>query len=221
VTIKVLLADDQQLVRAGFRVLIESEPDLEVVGEAATGREAVDLARATLPDVVVMDIRMPEMDGLAATVEILGTETLRHTRVLILTTFEIDEYVFRALQAGASGFVGKGVDPHGLVKAIRTINDGDALLSAAATRALISRFLTGPTVAAMPKSLEMLTNREREVLTLVAAGWTNDEIAQQLVVSPATTKTHINRTMTKLGVRDRAQLVVIAYQTGLVRPGVG
>jgi DNA-binding NarL/FixJ family response regulator len=220
VTIKVLLADDQQLVRTGFRVLIESEPDLEVVGEAATGREAVDVARRTQPDVVVMDIRMPDMDGLAATVEILDIAALRNTRVLILTTFEIDEYVFQALQAGASGFVGKGVDADALVKAIHTIHDGDALLSAAATKTLISRFLTAPAVAAAPKSLETLTNREREVLTLVAAGWTNDEIAQHLVVSPATTKTHINRTMTKLGVRDRAQLVVIAYQTGLVRPGV-
>lgn len=220
-TIKVLLADDQQLVRTGFRVLIESEPDLEVVGEAATGREAVDVARRTQPDVVVMDIRMPDMDGLAATVEILSTAALRNTRVLILTTFEIDEYVFQALHAGASGFVGKGVDADALVTAIRTIHDGDALLSAAATKTLISRFLTAPALAAAPKSLETLTNREREVLTLVAAGWTNDEIAQHLVVSPATTKTHINRTMTKLGVRDRAQLVVIAYQTGLVRPGVG
>ena len=219
--IRVLLADDQQLVRTGFRVLIEAQPDLEVIGEAATGREAVDLARRTQPDVVVMDIRMPDTDGLAATMEILGTPALCGTRVLILTTFEIDEYVFRALQAGASGFVGKGVDADGLAQAIRTVHEGDALLSAAATKTLISRFLAEPAVAAAPGRLDTLTNREREVLTLVAAGWTNDEISQHFVVSPATTKTHINRTMTKLGVRDRAQLVVIAYQSGLVRPGIG
>jgi DNA-binding NarL/FixJ family response regulator len=217
--IRVLLADDQKLIRAGFRVLIDSAPDLEVVGEAATGREAVDLVRTMRADVVLMDIRMPELDGLAATREITGDDDLAGVRVLILTTFEVDEYVFQALRAGASGFLGKGVDPTELLDAIRVVAGGDALLSAKATRSLIERFLAQPddSPQAAPEALRALTDREREVLVLVAAGLSNDDIAERLVVSPLTAKTHVNRAMMKLGARDRAQLVVIAYQTGLVR----
>jgi DNA-binding NarL/FixJ family response regulator len=220
VTIRVLLADDQALLRAGFRVLIETAPDLEVVGEASTGREAVDLVRQTLADVVLMDIRMPDLDGLAATELINKDEDLAGVRVLILTTFEIDEYVFRALRAGASGFLGKGVEPTQLLEAIRVVNRGEALLSPAATKSLIARFLTHPDQGYLsaPEQLAALTDREREVLALVAGGLSNDEIAQHFVLSPATVKTHVNRAMVKLGVRDRAQLVVIAYETGLVRP---
>jgi DNA-binding NarL/FixJ family response regulator len=218
--IRVLLADDQPLLRGGFRVLIETAPDLEVVGEAATGREAVELARQTRADVVLMDIRMPDVDGLTATRLITEDEDLAGVRVLILTTFEIDEYVFRALRHGASGFLGKSAEPADLLDAIRTVNRGDALLSPAATRGLIARFLSYPDHAdpPRPERLAALTDREREVLTLVAAGLSNDEIAQRLVVSPATAKTHVNRAMVKLGARDRAQLVVIAFTTGLVRP---
>jgi DNA-binding NarL/FixJ family response regulator len=219
-TIRVLLADDQALMRMGFRVLIDSAPDLEVVGEARTGREAVELTRATRADVVLMDIRMPDLDGLAATRLISEDEDLAGVRVLILTTFEIDEYVFRALRAGASGFLGKGAEPAELIEAIRVVSRGDALLSPTATKSLIARFLAQPDrgVPPAPQGLGMLTNREREVLALVAGGLSNDEIAEHLVVSPATIKTHVNRAMVKLGARDRAQLVVIAYQTGLVRP---
>jgi DNA-binding NarL/FixJ family response regulator len=218
--IRVLLADDQPLLRAGFRVLIDTAPDLEVVGEAGTGRAAVDLARTTRADVVLMDIRMPDIDGLAATQMITEDEDLAGVRVLILTTFEIDEYVFRALRHGASGFLGKSAEPDELLNAIRTVDRGDALLSPAATRGLIARFLSYPDHAATPapERLAVLTDREREVLALVAAGLSNDEIAQRLVVSPATAKTHVNRAMVKLGARDRAQLVVIAFTTGLVRP---
>ncbi|GAA4735953.1 response regulator transcription factor [Phytohabitans rumicis] len=217
--IRVLLADDQKLIRAGFRVLIDSAPDLEVVGEAATGREAVDLLRTTRADVVLMDIRMPELDGLAATREITADEELAGVRVLILTTFEVDEYVFQALRAGASGFLGKGVDPAELLDAIRVVAGGEALLSAKATRSLIERFLAQPddSPQATPEALRALTDREREVLGLVAAGLSNDDIAERLVLSPLTAKTHVNRAMMKLGARDRAQLVVIAYQTGLAR----
>jgi DNA-binding NarL/FixJ family response regulator len=219
--IRVLLADDQALVRAGFRVLVESAPDLEVVGEASTGQEAVELAAGTQADVVLMDIRMPELDGLAATRKITEDENLAGVRVLILTTFEIDEYVFKALRAGASGFLGKGVEPTELLAAIRVVARGDALLSPAATRGLIARFLDQPDRADAPKpeQLDVLTDREREVLGLVGAGLSNEEIAEQLVLSPLTAKTHVNRTMMKLGARDRAQLVVIAYETGLVRAG--
>jgi DNA-binding NarL/FixJ family response regulator len=218
--IRVLLADDQPLLRAGFKVLIDSAPDIEVVGEAATGHQAVDLARRTRADVVLMDIRMPDLDGLAATRLISEDEDLAGVRVLILTTFEIDEYVFRALRYGASGFLGKSAEPEELLGAIRTVNRGDALLSPAATRSLIARFLAQPDQAEPVDKgvLALLTDREREVLTLVAAGMTNDEIARHLVLSPATAKTHVNRAMVKLGARDRAQLVVIAYQTGLVHP---
>jgi DNA-binding NarL/FixJ family response regulator len=220
-TIRVLLADDQALVRAGFRVLVESAPDLEVVGEASTGLEAVELAAGTRADVVLMDIRMPELDGLAATRKITEDENLASVRILILTTFEIDEYVFKALRAGASGFLGKGVEPTELLAAIRVVARGDALLSPAATRGLIARFLNqpDPATAPRPEQLDVLTDREREVLGLVGAGLSNEEIAEHLVLSPLTAKTHVNRTMMKLGARDRAQLVVIAYETGLVKAG--
>jgi DNA-binding NarL/FixJ family response regulator len=219
-TIRVLLADDQPLLRAGFRVLIDSVPDLEVVAEAANGREAVRLAKEARADVALMDIRMPELDGLAATRLITADDDLAGVRVLILTTFEIDEYVFQALRAGASGFLGKSVEPDELIAAIRVVERGDALLSPGATRSLIARFLAQPDPAdpVGPARLAALTDREREVLALVAAGMSNDEIARRLVLSPATAKTHVNRAMVKLGARDRAQLVVIAYQAGLVRP---
>ncbi|WP_431936547.1 response regulator [Micromonospora sp. RP3T] len=218
-TVRVLLADDQTLIRAGFRALVDSAPDLCVVGEAATGREAVERARATRADVVLMDIRMPDLDGLAATREITADEDLAGVRVLILTTFEVDEYVFEALRAGASGFLGKGVEPAELLDAIRTVAGGEALLSPKATRGLIARFLAqpDPRPGATPERLRVLTEREREVVTLVAAGLSNEQIAQRLVVSPLTAKTHVNRAMAKLDARDRAQLVVIAYQSGLVR----
>ncbi|MFJ9381129.1 response regulator [Streptomyces sp. NPDC101455] len=219
--IRVLLADDQKLIRAGFRALVDAAPDLEVVGEASTGREAVELARSTRADIVLMDIRMPEVDGLAATREITADEDLAGVRVLILTTFEVEEYVFNALRAGASGFLGKGVEPVELLAAIRLVADGEALLSPIATRSLIARFLTEPddepgTQTAVP--LHALTGREREVLALVAAGLSNGEIAERLHVSTSTAKTHVNRAMTKLGARDRAQLVVMAYRAGLARP---
>jgi DNA-binding NarL/FixJ family response regulator len=219
VTIRVLLADDQPLVRGGFRVLVDSADDLEVVGEAATGLAAVELTRATEPDVVLMDIRMPELDGLAATR--LITAERPQTRVLILTTFEIDDYVFQALRAGASGFLGKSAEPRELLDAIRTVHDGGALLSPAATRSLIARCLAQPDREPLrvPDRLASLTEREREVLVLVASGLSNEDIADRLVVSPHTAKTHVNRAMTKLGAHDRAQLVIIAYETGIVRAG--
>jgi DNA-binding NarL/FixJ family response regulator len=214
---KVLIADDQALVRAGFRVLIDSEPDLEVVGEAADGIQAVALARSSGADVVLMDIRMPEMDGLAATRELVaGPEG---PRVIILTTFDIDEYVFEALRAGASGFLLKDTDPAELLQAVRVVASGDALLAPSVTRRLIEEFAMRPDPhRTPPEALSVLTEREREVLGLVAAGLSNHEIAQELVISPATAKTHVSRVMMKLGARDRAQLVVIAYETGLVRP---
>jgi DNA-binding NarL/FixJ family response regulator len=219
VSIRVVLADDQPLVRGAFALFVGSAPDLTVVGEAATGREAVDLARTEAVDVVVMDIRMPDLDGLTATRMI--TAELPSTRVLVLTTFEVDEYVFEALRAGASGFLGKNAEIEELFDAIRTVHRGDALLSAAATHALINRFLRQPgrNAASGDGRLATLTDREREVLTLVATGLSNDDIADHLVVSPHTVKTHINRAMTKLGAHDRAQLVILAYETGLVRPG--
>ncbi|MEC3979673.1 response regulator transcription factor [Amycolatopsis sp. H20-H5] len=218
--IRVLLADDQALIRAGFRVLLDSSPELEVVGEAANGREAVALARSTRADVVLMDIRMPDLDGLAATRAITADEDLAGVKVLILTTFEIDEYVFEALRAGASGFLGKGVEPAHLIQAIQVIAAGDSLLSPVATSGLIARFLAEPERAAppAPPALDVLTAREREIVTLVATGLSNDDIAEKLFVSPLTAKTHVNRAMMKLGARDRAQLVVVAFQTGLVRP---
>ena len=222
-TTRVLIADDQALLRAGFRALIDSADDLDVIGEASTGREALELVRAGGVDVVLMDVRMPEMDGLAATRAITGDPALGEVKVLILTTFELDEYVFQALRSGASGFLGKGVGPDELLDAIRLVDRGDSLLSPVATRALITRFLDRPERPAgfAPERLRMLTPREREVVGLVAMGLSNDELAEHLVVSPLTAKTHVNRAMTKLGARDRAQLVVIAYETGLVRRGEG
>ena len=221
-TIRVLVADDQALMRAGFLVLIDSSPDLQVVGEASTGREAVELTKQQHPDVVLMDIRMPDLDGLTATQLISEDDNLSDVKVLILTTFEIDEYVFRALRAGASGFLGKGARPGELLDAIRTVARGEALLSPVATKTLIARVLSHPDHGSVPtpELLDTLTDREREVLRLVAAGLSNFEIAESLVVSPATAKTHVNRAMVKLGARDRAQLVVIAYETGFVRPVV-
>ncbi|MFE4756108.1 response regulator [Streptomyces olivochromogenes] len=221
-TFRILLADDQALLRGTFRLLIDAEPDMEVVGEAGTGHEAVELARSRRADVIVMDIRMPEMDGLAATRAITADEDLAGVKILILTTFEEDEFVARALHAGASGFLGKGIDPTDLLDAIRIVAAGEALLSPAATKALISRYLTQPTATLpenMPRRLETLTPREREVMALVATGLTNDEIAEHLFITPFTVKTHANRAMAKLGARDRAQLVVVAYQTGITRIG--
>ncbi|WP_330307834.1 MULTISPECIES: response regulator transcription factor [unclassified Streptomyces] len=220
-TIRVLLADDQALLRATFRILIDSCDDLHVVAEATDGKEAVELAHVHHPDVVLMDIRMPGTDGLTATTAICADPDLSATRVLILTTFEIDEYVAQAMRAGASGFLGKDVAADALLDGIRTVASGDALLSPAATRTLITRFLTTPapgTPLALPDSLDTLTAREREVMALAAEGQSNTEIAERLVVSPLTVRTHIHRAMTKLNARDRAQLVVIAYQSGLVRP---
>ncbi len=220
-TIRVLLVDDQPLLRGSFTYLINSTPDLEVVGEAGTGRQAVELARETRADVVLMDIRMPDVDGLTATRLITADEDLAGVRVLILTTFEIDEYVYGALRAGASGFLGKSAEPGELLEAIRIVNRGDALLSPAAVKSLIARCLASPEQADPPAAgrLAALTEREREVLALVAEGLSNDDIAQRLYVSPQTVKTHVNRTMAKLAAHDRAQLVVIAYQAGLVKPG--
>ena len=216
-TVRVALADDQTLVRAGFRALLENADDIEVVGEAANGVEAVDLARSARPDVVLMDIRMPLLDGLEATRRIVADELLGGVRVVVLTTFELDEYVFEALRAGASGFLLKDIDPADLRQAVRVVAGGDALLSPAVTRTLIEEFVARPARQAVaPERLEALTDREREVMALVAEGLTNDEIGQRLFMSPATARTHVSRAMVKLGARDRAQLVVLAYQSGLV-----
>jgi DNA-binding NarL/FixJ family response regulator len=220
-TLKVLLADDQVLVRAGFRVLVDSDPGLEVVAEATDGAQAVDLCRRHRPDVVLMDIRMPGTDGLEATRQIGSAPGLESIRVLILTTFETDEYVFEALRAGASGFLVKDTEPEELLAAIRVVARGEALLSPSVTRRLIAEVVARPGRGAPGggTDLSALTEREREVLGLVAAGLSNDEIARQLYLSPLTAKTHVSRILTKLGARDRAQLVVIAYETGLVIPG--
>jgi DNA-binding NarL/FixJ family response regulator len=218
--IRVLVADDQTLVRAGFRVLVDSAPDQEVVGEAGNGREAVELARSARPDVVLMDIRMPVLDGLEATRRIVADELLAGVRVLVLTTFDLDEYVYQALRAGASGFLLKDTPPADLLAAIRVVAAGDALLAPAVTRRLIAEFARRPEPSPVtPAALAGLTDREREVLALVARGLTNAEIADQLVVSAATTKTHVSRILAKLQARDRAQLVMLAYETGLVTPG--
>jgi DNA-binding NarL/FixJ family response regulator len=219
VTISVVIIDDQELVRAGFRVLLESDDDIEVVGEASTGDEAVALIRATDPDVALMDIRMPGMDGLEATERISASGDLK-VRVLILTTFDLDEYVHRALRAGASGFLLKDTSPKDLLEAVRVVAGGEALLSPSITRRLIEEFVGRSDLPRGPvPELDLLTAREKEVLGLVGRGMSNSEIANHLVVSPATSKTHVSRIMTKLGARDRAQLVVIAYETELVRPG--
>jgi DNA-binding NarL/FixJ family response regulator len=220
--ISVLLADDQALVRAGFRALLNAEEDIEVVAEAADGLEAVRLAQQTHPDVALMDIRMPGVDGLEATRRIAVDPALTATRVVILTTFELDEYVFEALRTGASGFLVKDTEPVELLRAVRAVAAGDALLSPSVTRRVIGEFAGGAArgrPATPPARLEQLTDREREVMVLVAEGLSNDEIGARLVISPATAKTHVSRTMIKLAARDRAQLVVYAYEAGLIRPG--
>jgi DNA-binding NarL/FixJ family response regulator len=217
--INVLLADDQPLVRAGFRLILENEDDIGVVAEAGDGAAAYELAAAHRPDVVLMDIRMPGTDGLAATRRIAGDPQLAHCRIVILTTFELDEYVFEALRSGASGFLVKHTDPDELIRAVRQVARGEALLSPSVTRRLIAEFATRtPTFTISSDVMRVLTDREREVVALVAHGLTNDEIAAELVLSPATARTHVSRAMVKLGARDRAQLVVFAYQSGLVRP---
>jgi DNA-binding NarL/FixJ family response regulator len=219
-TIRVVIAEDQPMVRAGFRALLDSRNEIEVVGEAATGAEALDHVRALHPDVVVMDIRMPEMDGLEATRRITTDPTLSHTRILVLTTFELDEYVFGALDAGASGFLLKGGEPADLVHAIRIVAAGDSLLAPSVTRRLIHTYLSRPRPHAKPQhdGISELTTREREVLGLIATGLTNAEIAHALHLSPLTAKTHVSRILMKLSARDRVQLVIIAYQTGIAQP---
>ncbi|WOX16716.1 response regulator transcription factor [Streptomyces sp. N50] len=219
-TIRVLLADDQALLRATFRILIDTCEDMEVVAEAADGAEAILLAGEHRPDLVLMDIRMPGTDGLTATTAICADPTLSDTRVLILTTFEVDEYVAQALRAGASGFLGKDVTADALLSGIRTVASGESLLSPLATRTLIARFLATPAQGArlaVPGQLGSLTAREREIMAMAAEGRSNDEIAEKLYVSPLTVRTHVHRAMAKLDARDRAQLVVMAYQSGLVQ----
>jgi DNA-binding NarL/FixJ family response regulator len=217
--IRVLLADDQALVRAGFAALIDAQDGMRVVGQAGDGTEAVRLVETLRPDVVLMDIRMPRMDGLAATREIVADERFAAVRVVILTTFELDEYVFEALRAGATGFLVKHTEPTELIRAVRTVSAGEALLSPGVTRRLIAEFAGRAKEPPASSRLDALTAREREMVAVVAEGLSNDEIAERLFLSPATVKTHINRAMTKLGARDRAQLVVLAYEAGLVRPG--
>jgi DNA-binding NarL/FixJ family response regulator len=217
--IRVVLADDQGLVRAGFRALLDAQDDIEVVGEAGDGEEVVRLAAELTPDVVLMDIRMPGLDGLSATRRIADDERLAGVRVVILTTFGLDEYVFEAIRSGASGFLVKDTEPKELVQAVRVVAVGEALLSPSVTRQLIAEFAARAKEPGDPDGLQELTDREREVVALVAEGLSNEEIAERLVVSPATAKTHVSRAMGKLRARDRAQLVVIAYESGLVRPG--
>ncbi len=217
--IRVALADDQQLIRAGFRSLLDAEPDLEVVGEAATGRDAVALVRRERPDVVLMDIRMPDGDGLWATEQIVADSALAHTRVVVVTTFELDEYVAQAIRAGASGFLVKDTEPVELIRAVHVVAAGDALLSPRVTKRLLERVASGLRDDPDDARLAPLTDREREVLALVGQGLTNEEIGGELFLSPLTAKTHVSRIMGKLLARDRVQLVVIAYETGLVEPG--
>ena len=217
--ISVVIADDQALVRAGFRSLLDAQQDINVVGEAANGDEAVQLALEKRPDVVLMDIRMPVVDGLVATRRIVEHERLENVKVVILTTFDLDEYVFEAIRAGANGFLVKDTEPVELLRAVRAVVAGDALLSPSVTRRLIEEFATRAKDPAGLPDLAALTDREREVVALVAGGLNNDEIAKRLIMSAATAKTHVSRAMIKLGARDRAQLVVFAYETGLVRAG--
>ncbi|MEA5456271.1 response regulator transcription factor [Sinomonas sp. JGH33] len=218
--IRILIADDQALLRAGFRALLDAEPDMEVVGEAGTGAEAVAEAARLVPDVVLMDIRMPGGDGLEATRTILASRP-EGVRVIILTTFELDEYVTGAIRAGASGFLVKDTEPDELVRAVRSVHEGDAMLSPSVTRRLLERLAAEqrPSHASQPTDVGLLTEREREVVALVGHGLNNAEIAERLFITPLTAKTHVSRAMTKLGLRDRAQLVVLAYESGLVRPG--
>ncbi len=217
--IRVVIADDQALIRAGFRALIDSAPDLAVVGEADDGQSAIDVLKSERADVVLMDIRMPGVDGLAATRAICADDDLVGVKVIVLTTFELDDYVIQAVQAGASGFLGKGVEPAELLDAIRSVAAGDAMLSPKATRALLERFSDTSAVGLDASTLDGLTEREREMMAFAAHGLSNDDIAARAFLSPLTVKTHLNRAMMKLHVRDRAQLVVLAYQAGLVRPG--
>ncbi|MGA8370456.1 MAG: response regulator transcription factor [Acidimicrobiales bacterium] len=217
--IRVLLADDQALVRGGFKALLDARDDIEVVGEATDGSEAVALTTTLLPDVVLMDIRMPGLDGLEATRQITADPRLADVRIVILTTFELDEYLFDALRHGASGFLVKDTEPADLVRAVRVVAKGDSLISPSMTRRLIAEFADRAKEPRPTAELDVLTDREREVMALVAGGLTNDVIAERLFVSPATARTHVSRAMTKLGARDRTQLVVLAYETGLVRPG--
>lgn len=220
----VLIVDDQALIRQAVRDILDNEADISVVGEAVNGRDAVTSATSLQPDVVLMDIRMPELNGIEATQAICAVPSLEHTRVLILTTFEEDEYLVAALRAGASGFIGKGAEPDEISRSVRAVHAGDALLSPAATRALITKYVlpapTGPRAAvAVPAALAQLTEREREVFLLVARGRSNQEIADELVISPHTAKTHVNRVMAKLYAHDRAQLVILAYESGMLAPG--
>jgi DNA-binding NarL/FixJ family response regulator len=217
--IRILLADDQNLIRAGFRALLNAEPDMAVVAECGTGRDAVRLAAREHPDVVLMDIRMPGGDGLEATRQIMAAEDLAGTRIIILTTFELDEYIAEAVRAGAAGFLVKDTEPEELLRAVRVVHDGDALLSPSVTRRIMALLAVQSRAARPPASLDQITEREREVLRLVGEGLNNAEIAERLFITPLTAKTHVSRIMTKLLVRDRAQLVVLAYESGLVRPG--
>jgi DNA-binding NarL/FixJ family response regulator len=216
--IRVLLIDDQALIRSGIRSLLDAEDDIEVVAEAADGRQGVALAREHRPDIALIDVQMPVLDGIEATRQIVEDDRLAGVRVVILTNYGLDEYIFRALRAGASGFLLKDTEPAELLQALRVVMRGDALLSPAVTRKLVSEFVARPPDAIAPAGMQILTNREREVVALVAHGLSNDEIASAMVLSPTTAKTHVSRAMTKLNARDRAQLVVFAYQAGLVQP---
>jgi DNA-binding NarL/FixJ family response regulator len=217
--IRILLADDQTLIRAGFRALLDAEPDMEVVAEAGTGRDAVRMAAHEKPDVILMDIRMPDDDGLTATRRILADPALIGTRIIILTTFELDESIAEAVRAGAAGFLVKDTEPEELIRAVRVVHDGDALLSPSVTRRIMAQLAAQSRAAGKVVPLDQVTDREREVLKLVGEGLNNAEIAERLFITPLTAKTHVSRIMTKLMVRDRSQLVVLAYESGLVRPG--